>query len=213
MKRHKAQRTKEETISALKEQLKLLTINCVTYDNGNEIIGKQISVVLRTLFHEGKTSRSLLKEMGIREITWLNTSHGLHLDNQISECSLLTMNVSVGSGGIYLAKCQTQYNLDEYRFIPFSQWWNMPVILDEQKHVINRREIVHYVADTDGGAHVDLELDEEYKEIIKPNYLGWNYGDEINGKPFSGKIELICMRQIAFEVLSTIKTKYPRLID
>ena len=207
----KIKRTNIETLAALKDQIKLLRLNCSIYDSGNEIIGKQISTIIRILFHESKYSKSLLKQIGIRDISWLNTSHGLHLDNQISECSLLTMKIT-GLYGKYMPKCHTDYSMDEYNYKLFPEWWNMPVILDEKQQIFTRRDIVLYVANTDGGAHVDETLDEKYKDILKNNYLGWKYDLKGENKEFEGKIELICMRQMAFEIINTINMKYSELI-
>jgi len=210
LKTKKIKRSNTELLQSLIEQLKLLQINCNLYDAGNEIVGKSISTILRILFHESRSSKSLLVQLGIRDISWLNTSHGLHLDNQISECSLLTLQMKAGSGGKYLPKCLCPEKTSEYNYKIFPSWYNMPVILDEKHQVFTRREIILYVADTDGGAHIDGELDEKYREIIKPNYLGWKYGE---GMEFQGKVELICMRQIAYEVLTTLMNKYPGILN
>ena len=210
--RRKISKTPEEIKVDLMDQLELLEMHCNTYDSGNDVVGKHIAVILRTLFHEGSgRSRSLLKLAGIRDISWIDSSHGLHTDNNISECSLLLMRITNGKGGEYRPNCFSEYKIEDYRYRLFPDWWSMPVILDDDKNIFTRSEIVAYVADTDGGAHVDAELDEEYKNLRRPNYLGWNYFQNGNSEAFSGKIELICMKQIAFEVLYTLRNKHKEL--
>jgi len=75
--------------------------------------------------------------------------------------------------------------------IPFVQWWNDPVLKDQQGRTFNRRELILNVADTDGGAHVDPELDEKYMELSRKNSLGWIFTRANIQKAFRGP-ELAC---------------------
>ena len=65
------------------------------------------------------------------------------------------------------------------------------------------------VADTDGGAHVDPELEEAYMAISRENSLGWFFGDGNTTSAVERRPEQACMRQIAHEVLSTIHQFVP----
>jgi hypothetical protein len=65
------------------------------------------------------------------------------------------------------------------------------------------------VADTDGGAHVDPELEEAYMAISRENSLGWFFSNGTVTAPAGGRPELACMRQIAHELLSTINSYFP----
>ncbi|MFZ5723957.1 MAG: hypothetical protein ACOY33_09910 [Pseudomonadota bacterium] len=88
----------------------------------------------------------------------------------------------------------------------FEEWWNNPVLKTMPTKYFSRREIVTYVADCDGGAHVDPALDEAYMKLSRGNALGHRmlYGSvEL---PMAGP-ELACIRQIAHEVLETLKVK------
>jgi len=62
------------------------------------------------------------------------------------------------------------------------------------------------VANTDGGGHVDPALDEAYLDLSRNNSLGWviNKGDV--QRPFPPPV-MACVRQIAHEVLETLKKK------
>lgn len=92
------------------------------------------------------------------------------------------------------------------RWLPFERWWNDPVIKDERKRYLNRRDLILNVADTDGGAHVDPGLDEAYADLSRNNSLGWilNEGDVV--RPFPPPV-MPCIRQIAHEVLETLRKK------
>ena len=64
----------------------------------------------------------------------------------------------------------------------FNDWWN-EIIFDDKKNKFTRHDIVTYVANQDGGAHVDSELDESYATLTKMNSLGWT---DYNGNKIYG---------------------------
>ena len=76
---------------------------------------------------------------------------------------------------------------------------------------MHRRDLILNVADTDGGGHVDPELDELYYAFSKKNSLGWMFANGDITKAFDGRPELVCMRQIAYEVLLTLKDEVPHI--
>lgn len=87
---------------------------------------------------------------------------------------------------------------------------------DTARNFFCRRELVTYVANTDGGAHVDPDLDAEYLHMSRANGLGWVLDGnalrvgigpaEEGARAPEGRLELACMRQIAHEVLKTIES-------
>jgi hypothetical protein len=93
--------------------------------------------------------------------------------------------------------------------IPFVDWWNTPVLKDNCGRTLCRRELVLNVADTDGGAHVDPELEEAYMAISRENSLGWEFSTGTKNSSLEGRPELACIRQIAHELLSTIHQFVP----
>ena len=58
----------------------------------------------------------------------------------------------------------------------FEDWWN-EIIFDDTKNKFTRRDIITFVANQDGGAHVDDELHEKYAMLGKMNSLGWTDGN------------------------------------
>ena len=79
--------------------------------------------------------------------------------------------------------------------------------------MFNRRELIQNVANTDGGAHVDPELDEGYMRFSRENSLGWVVGEDNIEEALKGRPELACMRQIAHEVLISLKEKAPEYFE
>jgi hypothetical protein len=63
------------------------------------------------------------------------------------------------------------------------------------------------VADKDGGAHIDEKLPDDYAKITRENAIGWEFTRDgkkiLQGNPFPA-----CIRQIAGEVLETLRTEF-----
>ena len=53
--------------------------------------------------------------------------------------------------------------------IPLKKWWNGRLLVF-QDHIITRQDIVRYVANQDGGAHVDRTLIKEYDDLLRGMY-------------------------------------------
>lgn len=93
--------------------------------------------------------------------------------------------------------------------MPFADWWNAPASRDLKGRVLSRAEIVLAVANKDGGAHVDPELDEPYAELSRSNALGFYGGTAEKLEPLS-EPERVIVRQIAHELLKTLKPSYEK---
>jgi hypothetical protein len=95
---------------------------------------------------------------------------------------------------------------------PFDEWWNAVVLDDRNGIEFSRRDIVLAVRNSDGGAHVDSELDEPYVKMEKLKEFGFTFnvgGREVKPRVGAG---LASVRQIAFEVLTTLGREYPAFL-
>ncbi len=211
-KQKRIQRPKDELKNELREQLQLLRHSCEAFDRGFEAIGKHISLSLRVLLHHRGKSRSLLDQMGYRSGKFLDSAGPLNPRNLLTECNLVAMRAS-NAGASYLPLIGIGDGPLPMRAAPFVDWWNEPVLKDNRGRTFCRRELVLNVADTDGGAHVDPELEEAYMALSRENSLGWVFGDGDVQSALAGRPELACMRQIAHEVLSTIYQFVPEFRD
>lgn len=213
-------RPRNELKKELVEQLQLLRRACQTFDSGLEAIGKHIGLSLRVLLHHQGRSRSLLDQLGLRSGRFLDSAGPLHPSNLLTECNLVAHQIS-DSGGRYVPVICTGFPPYQMKPVPFVKWWNDPVLKDIKGRTFSRRELIQNVADTDGGAHVDPDLDEAYMAISRQNSLNWTFisGSTIaaamkaKGSAFEGRPELACMRQIAHELLSTIHQFVPEFSE
>ena len=108
------------------------------------------------------------------------------------------MEIVAGRGGRYVAL------LDEIRSdrrrpgVPFGMWWNKKVY-----RRLSRGDLVAGLANQDGGAHVDASLTDAYADLTRRNGLGWEY----DTTPFEGNAARASMRQMTWELLTTLETQ------
>jgi hypothetical protein len=207
-KRKRIKRPKSELKGELKEQISLLKNACDSFDSGFEAIGRHIALSLRVLLHHHGRSKALLEQLGIRNIRFYDTAGPLDPDNLLTECKLVSLKVS-SEEGRYMPAVESGGSPIPPKKIRFAEWWNNPVLKDNKGKKFNRRELVQNVANTDGGAHVDPALDKAYMELSRKNSLSWRFVTGNIEEALKGRPELACMRQIAYEVLITLKEKIP----
>lgn len=85
--------------------------------------------------------------------------------------------------------------------VSFTDWWERPILSDQQDHKFSRRDLVLAVANKDGGAHIDAELDERYRALSLENSLGMTQEPD---RPIANSVVLASVRQIAEELLQTL---------
>jgi hypothetical protein len=138
---------------------------------GLEAIGKHIALSIRVLVHEHGQSRALLDQLGIRSVRFLDSVGPVNRENLLADHKLVAMQLS-NSGGRYIPLVATGEPPFPPRRIGFTDWWNEPVLKDKLGRTFCRRELVLHVANTDGGAHVDPELDQAYMDLSRANWDG-----------------------------------------
>ena len=106
----------------------------------------------------------------------------------------------------YIARASGPPNPDgPLRVVPFEQWWNEVVIKDRGGNTFTRKDIVLTMANKEGGAHVDPNLNESYANLTRFNAQGWKV---ITGGTVTvpeNSITAASMRQIAHEMLESLK--------
>ncbi|HTE40761.1 MAG TPA: hypothetical protein VK629_08020 [Steroidobacteraceae bacterium] len=198
--------SKQELRTRLTEQLNFLLKSANEYDKGDTSEARRLSVSLRVLLHNHGQSRALLQLLGIRDtIAFLDTCGPLSTTNLLTDYPMVMMEF--GADTRYKARLGELYNAVPNRKIMFEKWWNNSVIRNPQVNVtFSRRELVLSVADQDGGAHVDPEIDAKYARLSKTMEFGALETKDGVIRPIP-LIELAHIRQITYEVLTTVATK------
>lgn len=193
----------------LYEQIGFLIRSAKAYDEGEYAEAKRMATILRLLFHETRKSKSLLGQLRLREIEWLDTASKYDPENQASYVGLLSIKFEAGR----IPWLTPHGTPEQSSKIDFNKWWSHPIIVavaTAEKTFFSRQNIILNVADTDGGAHVDPELEEIYQELSRKNSVG--YTAIVNGKKYPMLYpELPCLRQVSHEVLLTLQEIIPQV--
>lgn len=197
-------RTPDEINSLLEEQLEFLKLSCASFDNGFAGEIKRLAVSVRVLVHDTNTSTSLLTLANKKRISFLDTSDPYNDESVLSHSSLVQIHMTPQGA-------KPEAHLDgiiNNTSIPFPSWWNGIVLVDSSRNEFSRKDIVLYLANKDGGAHVDHMIDEKYHNLRKNNSLGWItiFGD---GREIAGEDHVpATMRQIAHELIKSLDPSY-----
>ncbi|MHA2067639.1 MAG: hypothetical protein ACXABY_25020 [Candidatus Thorarchaeota archaeon] len=209
----KTTQTQDELLGHLKEQANFLERSAASYSNGCEDEAKRLAVVIRVLVHDTESSTSLLTSLGKKNIKFYDSSLKYDPNNLLSYSGLTTMRMSTSEGESYFARLDWGAPTgSQIRKIPFGIWWDrMFVIRDKDRKTFTRKALVLNVANTDGGAHVDPSLDESYADLSRFNSMGWKVFNRDVKDNFKNSPILPSIRQIAHEVIKTLKDEFPQL--
>lgn len=194
--------TKSDLCRQFHDCLKRLNDFNVIYDSGDFSIAKDIAVKLRMLFHNTNKSKSLIRQLKLEHIPFVDTAYPYDPRNLLTHHGLLQLNCINNNYSL-----GPMLQLSKVKFVDFNNWWNSKkVLVDRKKNVFTRRLLILELADTDGGAHVDPELNESYFDISRANTLGWTYhdGKTNSNKPLNDPVPP-CIRQISYEIILTFK--------
>lgn len=183
---------------------------CDAYDAGKTVAALSLAVDLRVLLHDNpkKNSHSLLQQLGKKGVLFLDSSE---LPPFYFESAYLGLSgFAIGPTlACYVPHLDGLYDHEDRRLLPFNMWWTQIVIRDAQGQGFTREDIVWYVANQDGGAHVDPSLDQEYSNLSRQNSVGFEFWSSAGPRGAMENIERTAIRQIAHEVLRTFLLDYP----
>jgi hypothetical protein len=210
----KYKQTKDELNSHLREQIEFLKRSLQAYDEGCISEAKRLAVRLRVLLHDTKKSPSLLTLLKKKDILFYDTSLDYDPNNLPSTRGPIMMKFTITKTGQKSAEYAPP--LDDgppirYRKekISFEKWWDKNVFVDIKGNKLTRRNLILAVANKDGGAHVDHELDKGYADMTRFNSLGFVFVQDGNKRNFASHPELPGVRQISHEVLKSLKDEFP----
>lgn len=217
--------TDDQLKDNLKEQIHFLNKSSESYDAGEYIEAKRLATHLRILLYDRPFSHSLLTQLKKHNIKFWNSSYVT--DDRFCRpmFSLLFISKNANNEPIYEPILDRAISENIRPKIDFESWWNQTVIIDNNgKNKFSRKYLLLKVAQEDGGAHVDPSLDKQYVALSRENSLGikgiinekkidWDAYDlglaDADYADMKNKPELATIRQIAYEVLITLKDEFP----
>lgn len=183
------------------------------YEAGHADEARRMALSIRVLLHDTARQISLLSHLGVKQgMTFYDTASEIDPRQHGSHLALLSLLMPLGDGQPQPTRVDARLdnlpNSPKSEMAPFDDWWNTPVVLDDLGNVFARRDIILYLADQDGGAHVDLRVDPKYLRLASGEAGSWRpIGPTV--EEFADGIELATARQIAHEVLVTLGRHNP----
>lgn len=195
----------ERLIGKLKDHIQFIQRSCEDYDRGSENESLRIATSLRVIFHNTNASVSLISHLGFDLKEMLTSSRGhedwkdyLALRENLNSPELIIMIPMLGN---------------EFRKISIEDWWEKETVFKHNSKNHSRRKIILSIANKDGGAHVDKELEKYYEFLCSGEYaLGITGNLEYNGPPpfpqgitiYAKNAHLALIRQFAHEFLASV---------
>lgn len=211
----KIHQSKSELETHLIEQLEFLQRSAKHYDLGAESEAKRMAATIRVLLHDTSSSHSLLDQLKMKKIGFLDSSVPYDEKSNEYHFGLISVELSFDGKMHLVGKNLPLLDNPKKTFKTkkkfFADWWNQTVIVDSHKNKFSRRMLILSIANTDGGAHVDPKLDAEYKALSRENSMGLSVGTNGSDTPILG-VELASVRQIAYEIIVSIKDRYPQFV-
>ncbi|MBL7166518.1 MAG: hypothetical protein ISS55_08540 [Dehalococcoidales bacterium] len=205
--------TAEDLQAHLGDQIQFMVESAKSYDQGFEGEAKRLATAIRVLVHDTTQSNALLTQLGrIKETLFYDSATDFDPNNLTSSNCLTTIKVGKREGeeqvgAEYVALLDRVHSgRSTTKRVGFERWWRRSIIYrDLPGREFSRRDLVRAVADQDGGVHVDPVLQAEYADLSRFNSLGWKLVVNDEPKDFNNNPVPPSIRQIAHEVLKTVK--------
>jgi hypothetical protein len=202
--------SKEEALGHLREQLGFIRLSSRAYDEGVEAEAKRLATAIRVVVHDGRTSVSLLTQLELkRSLRYVDTAEPINPRSLLPTAGLVTMR---GEGGrvAWVAPLERLSGARQNPPKPFEHWWSKPVSKAVDGRSYTRADYVLTVANKEGGAHVDPTLDAAWVALTRSDNFGW---EPSSGEEPMGNVGLASVRQIAYEVETTIRHELAALLE
>lgn len=206
----KVNQTDSDYVHHLEEQVQFLKNSCSSFDSGFKGEAKRIATTIRVLVHDTNRSTSLLSQLNSKNIYFYNTAFPYNPMNLLTHLGLISL-VTGPSGGEYKPFLDGGPPVTN-KWVTFNTWWTKEkVLVDNKRNEFTRKELVLTCSNQDGGAHVDSKLNKQYADLNRENTMGWIHVTDGNKSPILNP-HLTSVRQIGYELLRTLKEKFPNIV-
>lgn len=203
----KYKQSKEELQQHFEDTVQALTLSAYAFDKGFTGEAKRLAAAIRVLAHDTDNSKSLLGQLGRKNIQFYDTCIPRDPKTVITYTGNIAIN-QTSSGAKYIAPLDYLPPDCPPKYVSFEDWWNGDIFVDKEGNNTTRRDLILALANKDGGAHVDPELDAKYANLSRLNSLGWCYSSSKGDAPLK-EPERAALRQIAHEVLKSLDPQIP----
>jgi tetratricopeptide (TPR) repeat protein len=200
--------TDDEIRLLLEEQIDFMKKSCRSYDLGDHSEAKRLAVALRILLYDpgnNSQSQSILRQLNKKAILFHNTAYDHNPEGIISQFRLLSLGILHPE---YIAPLDNFRSDVKRKKLTFQEWWDWVIFEDRKKRTITRGRLILFLANQDGGAHVDSKLNDTYFDLTRKNSIGLMVEKNGGFVDMPGP-HLYSIRQISHEVLKTLKDEFP----
>jgi hypothetical protein len=212
-------RSQSELVEHLRRQIRFLARSAAAFDDGDEAEAQRLAVVLRTLLHDTRASRSLFVQLGLVGLLgFVDTAEAIHPRNMAPTSGLVLVRFSTSPPSRRYVAGLGNLPPDRLgRRTVFSLWWTRGITKPWNRMEYSRADMVLAVANAEGGAHVDPLRDPIYQALVVENGLGWRHTadadgvgvvwsqvDDVPEQPMEGDPLLAAVRQVAYELNETV---------
>lgn len=141
----------------LSEQLRSIETSCAAYDRGLEHEANRLAVSLRVLFHDTKSSISLMTHLGAKGVTLLSSGVGY---NDWKDYVKIVLDLSSPTP----IRCSPKLG-NKFVQVSFHDWWREQIVHRFKSRDYHRFNLVLSASNQDGGAHVDEKVDQFYENL------------------------------------------------
>jgi hypothetical protein len=191
--------------SQLRRQLRFLRASVEQFERGEHDEAVRIALSMRVMFHNSKSSTSLLSHLGLRKEIKLLDTFGPNEPSIPGAKLVLSMPMMLNMGGSDHGRIAAPLGIspERHRWLRFQNWWEQVVSVQVELS-LTRREVVLCAADQDGGAHVDAKPGATTIALKKGFFKA---GQSLRGKPHVWRdvpdYHFPLLRQFAYEVLNS----------
>jgi len=195
-------------VQLLRDHVDFVVRSSDAYDDGYQSEATRFAVSLRTLFHDTLPFRSLLAQTDGLHGNFVSMAIPTTIPRGTDAPSRyggLIRTARFDGRAVYYAPLDGAWYS---RWLSFSDWWNEPVFMDDERAELSRRELVLAVASKDGGSNVDPTLSELYAHLSEHESLGWV---QSSGAATITVPERAAVRQVVHETLRTLLPPYRKM--
>lgn len=195
--------SRQELEEHFRRQVGFLHTSAAAFDSGVIAEASRLATSIRVLLHDGQGA-SLLGQLGLKDqLGFLDTATDPIPGNLAPTNGLVTMGIG-GTGPVFHAPFgEGSPRRQNKPRKAFEDWWNAVVIIDGIGTTFTRKDLVLALANKDGGAHVDPELNAAYAALSRSGSLGWMISDDTGARPMIESPVPASVRQIAYELEQT----------
>jgi len=163
--RARIKRAPEELRDQLREQYGFLQRSAAAYDSGFEGEAMRLATTLRVLLYDGGSSRSLLRQLQVKDRLRFQDTALYPSPYLVQKAGLVIIQITTGVEARHVTPLDMLTPSRIHRPLPFKPWWTLKVIEGSQGRTYSRGDLVLTMANQDGGAHVDPDLDADYAAL------------------------------------------------